>query len=312
MKKFSNTQWLVAGASLSVLLLVSLFVQSYGHRSQSLRYNLKPYETKLLNSPSSMTASRYLHVQGNIHSTDVFILDQCPELEVVEIEDQHRHVTVPHHGQEEKDLLLEVGSTVDIHVTNVTGSLKFHIFLNWITEHSYERGSGHDHNHHHHSKDHAHAKFLDESLYSATVNTGEELNHVFKAPKTETYVFLFEGERGHTADASFHIERTNYILDDALAVDKSKLSDCSYNECKYPIASKRNKCIAIRSNLMKKSTVLDIDLVVNQYRYFAVFVSFLPLIGALVYIKFFSESSVGSGAVILHTPGYQLVVEPDI
>lgn len=124
-------------------------------------------------------------------------------------------------------------------------------------------------------------------------------------------VFLFEGERGHTADASFHIERTNYILDDALAVDKSKLSDCSYNECKYPIASKRN-CIAIRSNLMKKSTILDIDLVVNQYRYFSVFVSFLPLIGALVYIKFFSESSTGSSAVVLHTPGYQLVVEPDI
>jgi len=124
-------------------------------------------------------------------------------------------------------------------------------------------------------------------------------------------VFLFEGERGHTADTYYHIERTNYMLDDALAVDMSKLSQCSYNECKYPITSKGKKCIAIRSNLVKKSIILDIDLVLNQRRFFSVFVSFLPLIGALVYIKFFAESSTESGAV-LHTPGYQLVVEPDL
>jgi len=298
-KKFTNTQWLIASGTLSAILLFMMISQTSGQKSRFMVSTLHPEETRLLQSGQpGMLEKRWLHLEGNVNATNVFILDQCPKHEIVGNDYLQQNIDVPHHGKEEKQLFLQSGSIVNFSVKNATGEISVHVFSNWMKEHTYER---HEHRPHNDN----------EALYSGKVDVGVDLFDEFIARKSDTYVFLFQGMSGDKAFSDYHIQKKNYVIDNNLSIDKNKLSHCSYKECKIPINTNKKKCIAVQSIIPTKNARFRMELMIKHELSLRLLIAFVPFAATFMYLMFFKAKSIENS--VQHMPGYysgyELVVE---
>ena len=303
-KKVSNVHWLGIGASGSALVLMTLLLTTTSQSSQQqqhLQWTLGPYETNILPLPHILLAKRTLHLEGNINGTNIYWSQTCPLLIDIEDESVVKHVDVRHRGKQQLEFTLQKGSTVTLSVTNADGQIDVNVFSDWMDEQVYEK--------------HQHTAAAPDAgsvvLYSGTADVYQDLHMEITADKLDTYVFLYQGKSGQVADATYQISRSMYDVESLDESDKvittTKL--CSYKDCTLPMQNSAG-CLIMESTLTTHDLVLDFDMMINNHHFLIFMISFMPLLVALLYMKYCNAKPMVSSASTTRPqllPGYELV-----
>jgi hypothetical protein len=289
MKKLTNTQCLGLGATTSLLLLGVLLLRTLPQRSQQLTWTLVPYETQVLPLSTMVFARRTLEIQGNMNATNIYWTHTCPSLEDLESEVIEDRIEVRHRSKQQKDFFLTKESILKFKLERADGQLFVAVFSSWADEQEYE---------------HRPKENLANALKTTTIEPHQTVEFEIQAHKTDSYVFLYQGRTGQEAYATYSITRRSYNVQRLQQIPPNAKS-CSYNGCS--LVRNDAGCLALESTLKTRDLTLQIKVGVEHFHGWTLLVSLLPLLLALIYVKYNGRpvSSVPQTNILLLE--YQLV-----
>lgn len=265
-KKVSHFQWIVIGTVGSFMLLGVFLLRTIPQQSQQFTWTLGPYESQVLPLPQSMLfARRTVEVQGNTNASTLYWTRNCPILEEYENEVLHERIEGFFQGKLQKDILLLKNSIATLKLDNANGPIEVSVFSNWDDEREFERKP----------KDN-----LKKVIKTDTADIHRTVELDILSLKTDRHVFLFQGRRGQSADTTYFITRRRYNLEFL-----NPLSDgtCSYQKCQ--VVRNSAGCFTLESTMPTRDVSFQVNVVVKNYPGWMVIVSFLPLLAALLCVK---------------------------
>ena len=289
--KVTNTQWLSLGGITSLLLLCILLVRTLSQHSQHLTWTLVPYETQLVPLNTMVFAKRTIEIQGNVNATNIYWTPTCPKLQDLESEVIQDRIEVPHRGKQQKDFFLTKHSILEFKLEHADGQLDVAVFSSWAEEQAYERQPKEN---------------LANALKVTTIEPDQTLEFEIQAHKSDHYVFLYQGRTGQVAYATYSITRRSYNVQTQQPIPFDTRS-CSYNGCS--LVRNDAGCLALESTMKTRDLTLQIHVGVKHHHGWTLLVSLLPLVVALIYVKFNGRRISIVHETNFRMPEYQLVME---
>lgn len=326
LKKVTNVQILSIGAMTSLLMLGILLLrtlvlqqhqssQQQQQHQQQFTWTLWCLESRVLPLPqTALLAQRTVEIIGNTDAANLYWTRTCPDVEDYEKEEFTQHVQDFHQGKLQKEILLVNNSIVTLKLEHANGPIEVTAFSTMNDELDYERRPKENKN---------------KIIKTDTADAHRTVEMEIIASKTDTYVFLFQGRRGQSAEATYSITRRRYNVQSLIPLsptinnkndnnnNKNKES-CSYRKCQ--IIRNTAGCFILQSTSSdtRREASFQINVIVNYHYGWIVLLSLLPMVAALVYAKFNAKPIVqyqhhhqhqhltGNNSTMM-MPGYELV-----